>query len=253
MSWWTRRHAGRGIGEALSVAALEEARRRGAKDLNLTSRPSREGRQPPVPAIGLPAPQHELLPLRLLTSLLLVERPVDAGEAAADRLPALLVRQHVQAVLRRWRRRSARRLRRPRARARRGRRSPASWSGTTATLGGRRSRPGGCARSCRCSCRPRIGHSTDTPISALAQLAVQHLGQRDDAVLGDAVRPESAFGTSPANDAVNRMWPPSPCSTMRGRNASTPWIGPHRSTSIVQRQSSWVISASARRPRCRRC
>jgi ribosomal protein S18 acetylase RimI-like enzyme len=33
---------GRGIGEALSVAALEEARRRGAKDLNLTSRPSRE-------------------------------------------------------------------------------------------------------------------------------------------------------------------------------------------------------------------
>ena len=33
---------GRGIGEALSVAALEEARRRGAKDLNLTSRPSRD-------------------------------------------------------------------------------------------------------------------------------------------------------------------------------------------------------------------
>ena len=33
---------GRGIGEALSVAALEEARRRGAKDINLTSRPSRE-------------------------------------------------------------------------------------------------------------------------------------------------------------------------------------------------------------------
>ena len=33
---------GRGIGEALSVAALEEAHRRGAKDVNLTSRPSRE-------------------------------------------------------------------------------------------------------------------------------------------------------------------------------------------------------------------
>ena len=33
---------GRGIGEALNVAALEEARRRGAKDVNLTSRPSRE-------------------------------------------------------------------------------------------------------------------------------------------------------------------------------------------------------------------
>ncbi len=33
---------GRGIGEALNVAALEEAHRRGAKDVNLTSRPSRE-------------------------------------------------------------------------------------------------------------------------------------------------------------------------------------------------------------------
>jgi ribosomal protein S18 acetylase RimI-like enzyme len=35
--------AGRqGIGEALNRAALDEARRRGAKDVNLTSRPSRE-------------------------------------------------------------------------------------------------------------------------------------------------------------------------------------------------------------------
>jgi ribosomal protein S18 acetylase RimI-like enzyme len=33
---------GRGVGEALNSAALEEARRRGAKDVNLTSRPSRE-------------------------------------------------------------------------------------------------------------------------------------------------------------------------------------------------------------------
>jgi ribosomal protein S18 acetylase RimI-like enzyme len=33
---------GRGIGEALSAAALEEARRRGAKDVSLTSRPFRE-------------------------------------------------------------------------------------------------------------------------------------------------------------------------------------------------------------------
>jgi ribosomal protein S18 acetylase RimI-like enzyme len=32
----------RGIGEALNRAALEEARRRGAKDVSLTSRPSRE-------------------------------------------------------------------------------------------------------------------------------------------------------------------------------------------------------------------
>jgi ribosomal protein S18 acetylase RimI-like enzyme len=34
--------AGQGIGEALSVAAIEEARRRGAKDVRLTSRPKRE-------------------------------------------------------------------------------------------------------------------------------------------------------------------------------------------------------------------
>ncbi len=33
---------GLGIGEALNRAALEEARRRGAKDVSLTSRPSRE-------------------------------------------------------------------------------------------------------------------------------------------------------------------------------------------------------------------
>jgi ribosomal protein S18 acetylase RimI-like enzyme len=33
---------GRGIGEALNLVALEEARRRGAKDVNLTSRPARE-------------------------------------------------------------------------------------------------------------------------------------------------------------------------------------------------------------------
>ena len=33
---------GHGVGEALNRAALEEARRRGAKDVSLTSRPSRE-------------------------------------------------------------------------------------------------------------------------------------------------------------------------------------------------------------------
>ena len=33
---------GRGIGEALNLAALEEARRRGAKSVDLTSRPSRD-------------------------------------------------------------------------------------------------------------------------------------------------------------------------------------------------------------------
>jgi ribosomal protein S18 acetylase RimI-like enzyme len=33
---------GRGVGEALSVAALDEAQRRGAKEVDLTSRPERE-------------------------------------------------------------------------------------------------------------------------------------------------------------------------------------------------------------------
>jgi ribosomal protein S18 acetylase RimI-like enzyme len=33
---------GKGIGEALNAAALDEARRRGAKDVSLTSRPARE-------------------------------------------------------------------------------------------------------------------------------------------------------------------------------------------------------------------
>src|SRR5215203_7498775 len=33
---------GRGVGELLSTAALDEARRRGAKDVSLSSRPSRE-------------------------------------------------------------------------------------------------------------------------------------------------------------------------------------------------------------------
>ena len=33
---------GRGVGEALNRAALDEARRRGAKEVDLTSRPDRE-------------------------------------------------------------------------------------------------------------------------------------------------------------------------------------------------------------------
>ena len=33
---------GHGVGEALNAAAIEEARRRGAKDVSLTSRPARE-------------------------------------------------------------------------------------------------------------------------------------------------------------------------------------------------------------------
>jgi hypothetical protein len=52
------------------------------------------------------------------------------------------------------------------------------------------------------------------------------------------------LGTTPANEAVAAMWPPSPCATMRCANDSTPWITPHRSTSITQRQSSWVMSTT---------
>ncbi|COW10578.1 Uncharacterised protein [Mycobacterium tuberculosis] len=54
--------------------------------------------------------------------------------------------------------------------------------------------------------------------------------------------PSPALGTSPAKDAVNTTCPPVPCSSNLGRNASTVWIEPHRSTSITQRQSSCVIS-----------
>ena len=38
------------------------------------------------------------------------------------------------------------------------------------------------------------------------------------------------------------MWLSSCCAINRGRNASTPWMGPHRSTSITKRQSSWLVS-----------
>jgi ribosomal protein S18 acetylase RimI-like enzyme len=43
---------GNGIGEALSRAALDEARRRGAKNVSLTSRPSRESANRLYRAIG---------------------------------------------------------------------------------------------------------------------------------------------------------------------------------------------------------
>ena len=42
MSSSTSRPGARGSGRRLSVAAVEEARRRGAKDVSLTSRPFRE-------------------------------------------------------------------------------------------------------------------------------------------------------------------------------------------------------------------
>jgi len=43
---------GHGVGAALNRAALDEAQRRGAKDVNLTSRPSREAANRLYPRIG---------------------------------------------------------------------------------------------------------------------------------------------------------------------------------------------------------
>jgi ribosomal protein S18 acetylase RimI-like enzyme len=47
-----RAAAGQGIGKALSLAALDEARRRGAKTVELTSRPSREAANHIYKSIG---------------------------------------------------------------------------------------------------------------------------------------------------------------------------------------------------------
>jgi ribosomal protein S18 acetylase RimI-like enzyme len=46
---------GRGVGEALNMAALEEARKRGAKAVSLTSRPSREAANRLYQRIGFSA------------------------------------------------------------------------------------------------------------------------------------------------------------------------------------------------------
>jgi len=46
---------GRGVGEALNRAAIDEARRRGAKDVSLTSRPSREAANRLYQRIGFEA------------------------------------------------------------------------------------------------------------------------------------------------------------------------------------------------------
>ncbi len=90
----------------------------------------------------------------------------------------------------------------------------------------------------------RIGHSTDTPIWCWRSSRHSTSARATTPYLATQYGPSPLLGTSPANDAVNRMWPPSPCSTIRGRNASTPWIGPQRSTSMVQRQSAWVMSST---------
>ena len=59
---------GRGVGAALNQAALDEARRRGAKDVSLTSRPSREAANRLVPAARLRRPRHEHVPLHVRLS-----------------------------------------------------------------------------------------------------------------------------------------------------------------------------------------
>ena len=54
----------------------------------------------------------------------------------------------------------------------------------------------------------------------------------------------ASVGSTSGSDAVKaRDVMTEPAVTIRGRNASTPWIGPHRSTSMIHRQSSWDISA----------
>ena len=55
--------ARQGVGEALNRAALDEARRRGAKDVDLTSRPSAEAANRLYQRIGFEPPRDQRLPL----------------------------------------------------------------------------------------------------------------------------------------------------------------------------------------------
>lgn len=56
---------GDGVGESLSRAAVEEARRRGAKDVSLTSRPSREAANRLYQRIGFEARETNVYRYRL--------------------------------------------------------------------------------------------------------------------------------------------------------------------------------------------
>ncbi|MBA3604906.1 MAG: GNAT family N-acetyltransferase [Actinomycetota bacterium] len=56
---------GRGVGEALSRAAVDEARRRGAKDVSLTSRPSRQAANRLYQRIGFEARETNVYRLEL--------------------------------------------------------------------------------------------------------------------------------------------------------------------------------------------
>ena len=50
---------------------------------------------------------------------------------------------------------------------------------------------------------------------------------------------------SPAMDAVLTMCPSLPPASMRGRNARTPWMTPHRFTLMTHCQSARVCSCTA--------
>ncbi len=50
---------------------------------------------------------------------------------------------------------------------------------------------------------------------------------------------------SPAIDAVFTTWPSSPPASIRGTNARTPWMTPHRFTSMTHFQSARVCSCTA--------
>ena len=56
---------GRGVGEALNHAALEEARRRGAKEVDLTSRPNREAANRLYQRLGFVARETNVYRYRL--------------------------------------------------------------------------------------------------------------------------------------------------------------------------------------------
>src|SRR6516162_1107168 len=89
-----------------------------------------------------------------------------------------------------------------------------------------------------------IGQSTDTPIPLSLTSRANVSARPTTPYLATPYAPRPALGTSPANDAVKAMWPPAPCSSSLGTNASTAWIEPHRSISMTQRQSSCDICAS---------
>ena len=56
---------GHGVGEALNRAALDEARRRGAKDVSLTSRPSREAANRLYQRLGFEPADDQPVPLHV--------------------------------------------------------------------------------------------------------------------------------------------------------------------------------------------